>query len=113
MRAFLRRSFSKVSAEQVRVLRDMTGAPLLQCKNILTECQGDLEKAKSLLREKNLIFAEKKAGADAKEGVAFIQAALGIRSEPNQEERSAHQLELRDRLRCQERRFQAVPRQHP
>jgi elongation factor Ts len=69
MRSILRRSFSKVTAEQVRILRDMTGAPLLQCKNILTECQGDLDKAKTVLREKNLVFAEKKAGADAKEGV--------------------------------------------
>jgi translation elongation factor EF-Ts len=72
----------------------MTGAPLLQCKNILTECQGDLDKAKAVLREKNLIFAEKKAGADAKEGVAFIDEALGLRRQPDQKERGADQPEL-------------------
>lgn len=65
----IRRSFGKVSSEQIRLLRDMTGAPLLQCKNILTECDGDVDKAKEVLREKNLIFADKKAGANAGEGV--------------------------------------------
>ena len=63
------RHFSKVSADQVRLLRDMTGAPLLQCKNILTEVGGDIDKAKSILREKNLLFADKKIDANAKEGV--------------------------------------------
>lgn len=58
-----------MSSEQIRLLRDMTGAPLLQCKNILTECDGDVDKAKEVLREKNLIFADKKAGANAGEGV--------------------------------------------
>lgn len=78
----LRRLFSKVSAEHVRLLRDMTGAPLLSCKNILTECDGDIEKAKQILREKNLVFADKKAGANAAEGVGLrINIALGF---PNQ-----------------------------
>jgi elongation factor Ts len=74
----LRRSFSKVSGEQVRLLRDMTGAPLLQCKNVLTECEGDIEKAKAILREKNLIFADRKVGATAGEGVVFVHLAMGI-----------------------------------
>jgi elongation factor Ts len=65
----IRRSFGKVSTDQIRLLRDMTGAPLLQCKNILIECDGDVDKAKEVLREKNLIFADKKAGASACEGV--------------------------------------------
>lgn len=81
MFAVLRRSFSKVTAEQVRLLRDMTGAPLLQCKNILTECSGDIDKAKVILREKNLIFADKKAGASAAEGVEVgSNIALGLPS---------------------------------
>jgi len=68
----LARGFStKVTADQIRLLREMTGAPLLQCKNILVECNGDVDKAKEVLREKNLIFAEKKVGAHAKEGVIF------------------------------------------
>lgn len=69
LNTYLRRCFSKVSSESVRLLRDQTGAPLLQCKNILTECEGDIEKAKAILREKNLIFAEKKAGANAGQGL--------------------------------------------
>lgn len=74
----LRRPFSKVSGEQVRLLRDMTGAPLLQCKNVLTECGGDIDKAKSVLREKNLIFADRKAGATAGQGVDSSDPALGF-----------------------------------
>ena len=74
----LSRSFSKVSGEQVRLLRDMTGAPLLQCKNVLTEVGGDIEKAKAILREKNLIFADKKAGATAGEGVIEDDLVVGI-----------------------------------
>lgn len=74
----LSRCFSKVSGEQVRLLRDMTGAPLLQCKNVLTECDGDIDKAKGILREKNLVFADKKAGATAGEGVLWWLLALGV-----------------------------------
>lgn len=78
----LRRSFSKVTGEQVRLLRDMTGAPLLQCKNVLTECEDDIDKAKAVLREKNLIFADKKAGATAGQGVACIYTSFGDSSWP-------------------------------
>lgn len=74
----LRRAFSKVSIDQVRLLRDVTGAPLLQCKNILTECEGDIEKAKIVLREKNLIFADKKAGATAGQGVWLSVISYGV-----------------------------------
>lgn len=72
------RYFSKVSADQVRLLRDMTGAPLLQCKNILTEVGGDIDKAKSILREKNLLFADKKIDANAKEGVNYGNNSFGV-----------------------------------
>ena len=79
----LRRCFGKVSADQIRHLRDLTGAPLLQCKTILTECDGDVDKAKEILREKNLIFADKKAGAKAGEGVDWwTDSAVGISDEP-------------------------------
>lgn len=75
----LSRSFGKVTGEQIRLLRDMTGAPLLQCKNILTECDGDIDKAKAILREKNLIFADKKIGVNAGEGVEVVlYLALGF-----------------------------------
>ena len=56
----------------------MTGAPLLQCKNVLNECEGDIDKAKSILREKNLVFADKKAGANAGQGVLQCYSALGL-----------------------------------
>ena|SRR3990167_4048991 len=97
------RQFSKVSADQVRLLRDMTGAPLLQCKNILTDCAGDLDKAKAILRVKNLLFADKKIDAHAKEGVTVLTyPALGILHHSQPKERSVAQPELRDRFCCQE-----------
>lgn len=77
----LRRYFGKVSSDQIRLLRDMTGAPLLQCKTVLTECDGDLDKAKQALREKNLLFADKKAGANSGQGVIFRYIALGFHDE--------------------------------
>lgn len=80
------RYFSKVTADQVRLLRDMTGAPLLQCKNILTETGGDIDKAKSILREKNLLFADKKIDANAKEGVEFCYHSFGVFSSLQTEE---------------------------
>lgn len=70
----------------------MTGAPLLQCKTVLTDCDGDIDKAKGILREKNLIFADKKAGANAGEGVALrTYAALGLPFDSRSKKRSACQ----------------------
>lgn len=65
----LQRFSSSTLVEQIRLLRDSTGAPLLQCKKILVECDGNIDKAQELLRERNLVFAEKKANAVAKEGL--------------------------------------------
>lgn len=69
---FRRFSQVKVTTEQIRLLRDSTGAPLTACKSVLVECAGDMEKAKSVLREKNLVFADKKIGAESNEGVKLI-----------------------------------------
>ena len=61
-----------VSAELVKRLREMTGAGMLECKKALEEAQGDIEKAKEILRIRGLAKAEKKAGREAREGI--IQA---------------------------------------
>ncbi|MEM1059292.1 MAG: translation elongation factor Ts [Verrucomicrobiota bacterium] len=58
-----------VTAELVKKLRDATNAGMMDCKKALTEADGDLEKATTLLRKKGMASAEKKAGRDAKEGV--------------------------------------------
>ena len=58
-----------VTSEMIRELRERTGAGMLDCKNALTEKEGDVEKAIELLREKGLASAAKKAGRIAAEGL--------------------------------------------
>jgi len=58
-----------ISAELVKQLREMTGAGMLECKKALEEAQGDIEKAKEILRIKGLAKAEKKASRETKEGI--------------------------------------------
>ena len=58
-----------ISAEQVRELREMTGAGMMECKKVLEEVNGDREKATELLRERGVVKAAKKAGRIAAEGL--------------------------------------------
>lgn len=60
-----------VSMEQVRELRELTGAGIMDCKNALTENSGDLGKASEFLRKKGLAKAEKKSSRATKEGQVF------------------------------------------
>ena len=63
-----------VSAEQVKELRDLTGAGMMDCKQALAEASGDLEKAKDILRKKGLATAQKRASRDAKDGIIFVES---------------------------------------
>ena len=58
-----------ITAAQVKELREMTGAGMMDCKKALTACDGDFDKAIDFLREKGLAGAQKKAGRIAAEGV--------------------------------------------
>ena len=58
-----------VTASMVKELREMTGAGMMDCKNALVECDGDLNKAVEFLREKGLAKAAKKAGRIAAMGL--------------------------------------------
>lgn len=58
-----------ISAEQVKELREMTGAGMMECKKVLEEANGDKEKAAELLRERGVVKAAKKAGRVAAEGL--------------------------------------------
>ncbi len=60
-----------ITAANVKELREMTGAGMMDCKKALNETDGDMEKAVEYLREKGLAGAEKKAGRTAVEGAAF------------------------------------------
>ncbi|KYO65783.1 translation elongation factor Ts [Thermovenabulum gondwanense] len=58
-----------ISSEQVKELRERTGAGIMDCKKALAEADGDMEKAVVILRERGLAKAAKKAGREAKEGI--------------------------------------------
>ena len=58
-----------ISASQVKDLREKTGAGMMDCKKVLTEIDGDMEKAIELLRERGIAKAAKKSGRIAAEGL--------------------------------------------
>jgi len=58
-----------VTAQDVKQLREKTGAGLMDCKKALVEAGGDQEKARTILREKGLAKAKKKSSRDTSEGV--------------------------------------------
>lgn len=76
-----------IKPEDVKRLREKTGAGIMDCKRALTESGGDYEKAAVWLREKGLSTAAKKAGRDAREGIisSYIHhgARLGVLLELN------------------------------
>jgi elongation factor Ts len=57
------------SAGDVKILRERTGAGMMDCKRALEETDGDVEAAVAILRERGLAAAAKRAGRDAREGV--------------------------------------------
>ncbi len=60
-----------VSAQDVKKLRDMTNAGMMDCKQALTEAEGDFEKAIEILRKKGQKLSVKRAEREAKEGVVI------------------------------------------
>ncbi|VAY86617.1 Translation elongation factor Ts [hydrothermal vent metagenome] len=56
----------------IKELRELTGAGMLDCKKALNECEGDIKKATSNLRESGLAKAAKKSGNVAAEGLISI-----------------------------------------
>jgi elongation factor Ts len=60
---------TEISAQDVKALRDRTGAGMLACRDALAEVNGDLEQAIELLRARNEAKAEKRAGNEAREGI--------------------------------------------
>lgn len=58
--------------EQIKKLRELTGAGMMECKNSLDESGGDIDKAIEVLRKKGALKAAKKAQREAKEGSVDI-----------------------------------------
>jgi elongation factor Ts len=79
----------KISAEQVKALREATGAGMMDCKRALQESGGDTAKATEWLRQKGLDSAKKRAGRSAAEGVIdsyiHFNARVGVLVELNSE----------------------------
>jgi len=76
-----------ISASQVKELREKTGAPMMDCKQALTESKGDLDQAVILLRKKGVSVAAKKATRVTSEGsvASYIHAGgkIGVLVELN------------------------------
>jgi len=76
-----------ISATQVKELREKTGAPMMDCKQALTEAKGDLEQAIVVLRKKGVATAAKKATRVTTEGsvAQYIHAGgkIGVLVEVN------------------------------
>ena len=60
-----------ITAELVKQLREKTGAGMMDCKKVLTETDGDMEKAAELLRERGIAKAAKKSSRVAAEGLVY------------------------------------------
>jgi len=66
-----------ITAEQVKQLREKTGAGMMECKAALTETGGDQEKAVDILRKKGLASAAKRAGRATSNGVVGSYIHMG------------------------------------
>ena len=78
-----------ITASLVKELREKTGAGMMDCKKVLTETDGDMEKAAELLRERGIAKAAKKSDRIAAEGLVYCYVAddkkVGVVLEVNAE----------------------------
>src|SRR3972149_839030 len=74
-----RSSVALISAEMVKTLRDRTGAGMMDCKRVLADAKGDMERAAELLRERGLAKAVKREGRATREGAiaTALDGAVG------------------------------------
>jgi len=66
---------AEVTAAMVKDLRAATDAPMMDCKKALTECDGDIEKAKEFLRDRGMAQTAKKADRVAAEGLLGLKVS--------------------------------------
>lgn len=97
---------SNISAADVKILRDRTGAPFMDCKAALTETNGDIEKAIDNLRKKNAAIQAKKGERETAEGRIAVHispekqvgAILEMRCESAPVVKSEHFVQLADQV---------------
>ncbi len=70
-----------ISADQVKELRERTGAGMMDCKRALEETKGDVDEAVKLLREKGIAQAAKRSGRETTEGKVAIDIDEGGRGD--------------------------------
>ncbi len=70
---------AEFSAQDVKALRDRTGAGFMDCKRALEEAGGDIDKATGILRERGLAAAARKSGREAREGLVSSYIHTGGR----------------------------------
>jgi elongation factor Ts len=78
---------AEINPQLVKTLREKTNVGMMDCKRALTEAEGDLEKAETILRKKGIAGASKKAARTAKEGIVasyiHLQGKVGVLVEVN------------------------------
>ncbi len=68
---------TKISAAMVKQLREKSGAGMMDCKEALSECDSDMDKAVDFLRKKGLATAQKRAGRVMSEGMVESYIHMG------------------------------------
>ena len=66
-----------ITAEQVKALREKTGAGMMECKAALTETNGNLDEAVTVLRKRGLAQAAKRAGRNTSQGLVSSYIHMG------------------------------------
>jgi elongation factor Ts len=78
---------AEINAQLVKKLREMTGAGMMECKKALEEANGDVERAKEILRTRGLASAGKKEGRSTKQGLLGVKTSadgkFGVLAEVN------------------------------
>jgi elongation factor Ts len=77
----------EITAERVKELRQRTGIGVMECKEALAECEGDIEKAIAVLRKKGAARAQEKMSREASQGIVHayihLEGKLGVLVEVN------------------------------
>ena len=77
----------EISAERVKELRQRTGIGVMECKEALAECEGDIDKAIAVLRKKGAARAQEKTNREASQGLVYayihMEGKLGVLVEVN------------------------------
>ena len=67
----------QISADTIKQLREKTGAGVMDCKKVLTEAEGDIDKAQAMLTERGIAIAKKKTDREANQGAVECYVHMG------------------------------------